>query len=186
MSSAWPAARDEMVHVGLARGASLELDEESARRWFEGPSPYAAIRTPAASNRPSPAERAPSSIVALPAVARGCHQGHTQLMLLLALAAAGIGVVIYAWVSPSPRVIVIASVLGGVAGLELMLFNAARQGITSLSESGAFIRVLDVTLVPVVWALLGAAALVGALVAVVGVLAYREARATWSRETSTN
>lgn len=109
-------------------------------------------------------------------------------MILLSVVAAGIGigVVIYAWTSSSPRVLVIASVLGGVVGLELMLFNAARQGVSSLSESGAFIKAGEVTLVPVAAFPLGVAALLGALAAVVGVLAFRGALATWGLKPSTD
>jgi hypothetical protein len=98
-------------------------------------------------------------------------------LILIGLAAV---VLIKARTARRPRVFVVASLLGGLAGMELVLLNGARQG-GHLSDGGVLLYAWGVPLVPGVAPVLAAGALRGALAGVLGVLVYRGASATWGR-----
>jgi hypothetical protein len=104
-----------------------------------------------------------------------------MIWLSLVLIGLAVLVVVKARTARRPRVFLVASVLGGLAGMELVLLNGARQG-GHLSDGGALIYAWGVTLVPMVAPFLGAGALLGAIAGVLGVLVYRGASATWGRK----
>ena len=106
-------------------------------------------------------------------------------MILFSLVLVGVAVVVFlmARTARRPRVFVVASVLGGLAGMQLALLYAAWQG-AHLSDGGAFISARGVTLVPLVAVFLAAWAFFGALAGVLAVLVYRGASATWGRDTA--
>ena len=105
-------------------------------------------------------------------------------MFLLSLVLIGLALVVVVKVRTAerPRVFLVASILGGLAGMQLMLlYGAWRSG--HLSDGGAFITAWGVPIVPSVTVFLAAWAFVGALTGVLGVLVYRGASATWGGRT---
>jgi hypothetical protein len=101
-------------------------------------------------------------------------------MFRLSLVLIGLALVVFfkTRTARRPSVFVVASVLGGLAGMQLALLYATWQG-AHLSDGGAFISARGVTLVPLVAVFLAAWAFFGALAGVLGVLVYRGASSTW-------
>lgn len=101
-------------------------------------------------------------------------------MIPLSLILLGLAVVVLvrARTARRPRVFIVASVLGALAGMELVLLNGARQG-AHLSDGGSLIYAWGVPLVPMVVPFFAAGALLGAFLGVLGVLVYRGASTTW-------
>ena len=108
-----------------------------------------------------------------------------MFQLSLVLIGLAIVVIVKARRAQRPRVFVVASVLGGLGGMQVALLYAAWQG-AHLSDGGAFITAGGVTLVPLVAVFLAAWAFFGALAGILGVLVYRGASATWRKGDSTH
>jgi hypothetical protein len=106
-------------------------------------------------------------------------------MIQFSLILFGLAVVVFvkARTARRPRVFLVASLLGCLAGMELVLLNGALQG-GHLSDGGVLIYAWGVPLVPMVAPFLAVGALLGAVAGVLGVLVYRGASATWGRDTA--
>lgn len=102
------------------------------------------------------------------------------IVLSLILVGLAVVVLVKARSSRHPRVFVIASLLGGLAGMELVLLNGAWQG-GHLSDGGVLTYALGVP-IPMVAPFLAAGALVGAVAGVLCVFMYRGVLATRGRE----
>jgi hypothetical protein len=112
--------------------------------------------------------------------------GDTWTVIQLALILAGLAAVVLlkAKTARRPRVFVIASLLGGLAGMELKLLNGALQG-GHLSDGGVLVYAWGVPLVPMVAPFLAAGAGLGAVAGILAVLVYRGATATWGSKSKT-
>jgi hypothetical protein len=105
-----------------------------------------------------------------------------MFQLSLVLIGVALVVVVKARTARRPRVFVVASILGGLAGMQLALLYGAWEG-AQLLDGRAIVSAWGVTIVPLVAVFLAAWAFFGALAGVLGVLVYRGASATWGGRT---